>query len=223
MSDITSYIDKIDADRLRRARELSELKVRMTELNGLSKYGVNSKALIVLAYAHWEGFYNECVNHYIEALRTYNRKVCDVSWLLLIGVLKPDLQRLKNRNHSPAAEVEFIERLKSLLNNDFSCFDSMAIKSRSNLNFETLSHNFNILGFDIAPFQRWRIKIDKELVGWRHSVAHGDEPDLSSIDLHRHVQFTQKMLLLLSDTFQNDLYHKTLLDVGGDESLAEIA
>ncbi len=210
MSDASSLLDKIDADRLRRARELSELKVRMTEMNGISKYGVNSKALIVLAYAHWEGFYNECVNNYIQALTISGTKVSDISWLLLIGVLKPDLQRLKDRNHSPVAEIEFLNRLKTLINSDFSNFDKMAIRSRSNLNFETLDQNFKVLGFDISPFQRWRIKIDKELVGWRHSVAHGDEPDLTSIDLRRHIQFTQKMLLLIADTFQNDLFNKTI-------------
>lgn len=210
MTDVSSHIDKIDVERLRRARELSELKVRMTEMNGISKYGVNSKALIVLAYAHWEGFYNECVNNYIQALTTNGTKVSNVSWLLLVGVLKPDLQRLKDRNHSPVAEIEFVDRLKELINSDFSNFDKMAVRSRSNLNFETLEQNFKVLGFDIAPFQRWRIKIDKELVGWRHSVAHGDEPDLTSIDLDRHIQFTQKMLLLIADTFQGDLFNKTI-------------
>ncbi|KAF0809231.1 hypothetical protein A167_01992 [Alcanivorax sp. S71-1-4] len=180
----------------------------MAEINGVAKYGINSKALIVLSYAHWEGFYNECVNKYIEALRDSDSKVSDISWSLLIGVLKPDLQRLRDRNHSPSAEREFVDRLKLLINSNFSSFDDMAIRSRSNLNFETLSHNFNILGFEIVPFQRWRIKIDKELVGWRHGVAHGNEPDLSSIDLQQHIQFTQMMLLLMADVFQNDLFRK---------------
>lgn len=210
MTDLSSLFDKIDSDRLRRARELSELKVRMTEMNGISKYGINSKALIVLAYAHWEGFYNECVNNYIQALATYGAKISDISWLLLIGVLKSDLQRLKDRNHSPVAEIEFLDRLKGIINSDFSNFDEMAVRSRSNLNFETLGQNFKVLGFDIEPFQRWRIKIDKELVGWRHSVAHGDEPNLTSIDLHQHIQFTQKMLFLIADTFQNELLNKTI-------------
>lgn len=210
MTDISIFIEKIDLERLRRARELSELKVRMTELNGMAKYGVNSKALIVLAYAHWEGFYNECVSYYVEALRNFDLKVSNISWLLLIGVLKPDLQRLRDRNHSSTAEIEFIGRLKLLLDSDFNEFDDMAIRSKSNLNFETLKQNFNILGFDINVFQPWRIKIDKELVGWRHSVAHGNEPDLSSIDLHRHIQFTQNMLLIIADTFQRDLLHKIM-------------
>ncbi|WKT60038.1 MAE_28990/MAE_18760 family HEPN-like nuclease [Microbulbifer thermotolerans] len=210
MSEVSRIVQRIDTERLRRARELSELKVRMTEMEGASKYGVNSKALIVLSYAHWEGFYNECVTYYIEALKEADKKVRDTSWLLLIGVLRPDLQRLRDRNHSSSAEIEFVERLRSLLDSDFNNFDNMSIRSRSNLNFATLKNNFNILGFDISPFQRWRIKIDKELVGWRHSVAHGDEPDLSSVDLHRHVQFTQDMLLLLADTFQNDLFNKSI-------------
>lgn len=208
MSDIKKYTEKIDTSRLRRAKELSELKIRMTEMNGISKYGINSKALIVLSYAHWEGFYNECVNHYIDALRDHGNKVGEISWLLLIGILKPELQRLRDRNHSLTAEVEFIERLRVLINNDFSTFDNSVVMSRSNLDFEKLAQNFKILGLNLAPFQRWRIKINKELVGWRNSVAHGDEPDLSSVDFNKHVQLTQNLLLMIADTFQTDLEEK---------------
>jgi hypothetical protein len=58
------------------------------------------------------------------------------------------------------------------------------------------------MSFDLAPLQRYRIRLDKELVGWRHSVAHGDSPDLSAMDIADHVDFTSRILILVADSFQ---------------------
>ena len=101
MNDVIKNIEKIDALRLRRAKELSELKVRMTEAGKNSKYGVHSKAVIVLVYANWEGFYNECVHCFIDALKSGGKKVSDISWPLLVGALKPNLQRLRDKIIQP--------------------------------------------------------------------------------------------------------------------------
>ncbi|MDZ7662474.1 MAE_28990/MAE_18760 family HEPN-like nuclease [Thiohalophilus sp.] len=201
MNNVSFYIDEIDANRIRRAKELSELKVRMTETAYLSRYGVNSKATIVLSYAHWEGFYNECINIYVNLLKGIDKKISDISWPMLVGILRPELQRLRDRNHSPKAEYDFVNNLKNLIDENFDNFDSEVISSRSNLNYEKLRSNFDFLGFNVAPFNTLRLRIDKELVGWRHGVAHGDDPDLSAVDIDNHIEFTQNMLLLLSDVF----------------------
>jgi len=50
--------------------------------------------------------------------------------------------------------------------------------------------------------QRFRIRLDKEVVGWRHGVAHGDPPDLSALDIVDHVEFTANLLIVLADRFQ---------------------
>jgi HEPN superfamily RiboL-PSP-like protein len=50
--------------------------------------------------------------------------------------------------------------------------------------------------------QRFRLKLDKELVQWRHSVAHGDQPDLSTLDISDHIDFASHLLLVLADEFQ---------------------
>ncbi len=197
---------------------MSELKIRMTEAGKYSRYGVHSKALIVLSYAHWEGFYNECVQYFVAALKKSNKKVGDVSWALLVGLLKPGFQRLRDRNHSSEAESQFVNDLRSVIDRDFTEFDINVISSRSNLDFKKLRQNFEILGFDLGPFQRYRIRIDKELVGWRHSVAHGDEPDLLSVDLRHHIKLVQDLLLLLSDVFQQNILLRCSDELDSDGS-----
>lgn len=44
--------------------------------------------------------------------------------------------------------------------------------------------------------------MDKELVGWRHGVAHGNAPELTELDVDSHADFAADLLLLVSDTFQ---------------------
>ena len=74
--------------------------------------------------------------------------------------------------------------------------------ARSNLDFAKLRHNFKILDLEIEPIQRYRNKIDRELVGWRHRVAHGDSPQLSTIDGAEHMSLVGEVMALVADAFQ---------------------
>ncbi|MBA3727462.1 MAG: hypothetical protein H0W86_13775 [Armatimonadetes bacterium] len=84
----------------------------------------------------------------------------------------------------------------------FDTFDSTIIEARSNLNFECLSQNYSVMNFDLTSIQKFRNRLDKELVGWRHGVAHGDQPDLTSLDIADHVDFTAELLIVIADHFQ---------------------
>ncbi|WP_110598517.1 MAE_28990/MAE_18760 family HEPN-like nuclease [Salinicola lusitanus] len=210
MSNALSVLEKIDAARLRRVKELSEVKTKMAQASEYSIYGVHSKALIVLTYSHWEGFYNECARFYISFLKSSSVKVSEVSWGMLLGVLTPSLQSLRDRNYSIEAGGRFVDGLKSAIESGFDCFDESVVLSRSNLNFQKLRQNYDLLGFDLSPFQRFRIRIDKELVGWRHSIAHGDDPDLHTLDLENHIKLTQELLFLISNSFQENIYSLTI-------------
>jgi hypothetical protein len=46
--------------------------------------GVNSKARVVLTYANWEGFYNDCVRAYVRFLRDRLGKIRDTDRMSLI-------------------------------------------------------------------------------------------------------------------------------------------
>jgi len=202
MPDLDNYLDEIDAARVSRARELSEIKFKFAESTSSDFLYIYSRAAIVLAYASWEGFYNECVRTYIRFLSDLGKKVREIDWMLLLGAFHSDLESLKDRHHSDNARIDFIRKLQTLLECGFDKFDGRVIATRSNLDFDRLSQNYSLLSFDIAPMQRFRNRLDKELVTWRHSVAHGDPPDLSAVDIASHVDFTGDLLIVLADTFQ---------------------
>ena len=197
------FFDAIDGARVQRARELSEIKRTFLSMAGADPLGIGSKSVVVLSYAAWEGFYNECVRIYLDFLQSRGVKVADAGWLMLSGAMSAEFSSLRDRHHSDVAKRDFIAQLRDKLICGFDEFDRTVVMARSNLDFGKLASNFLLLQLRIDPFQRSRLRIDKELVGWRHGVAHGDAPDLTSIDVTSHISFASDLLLTVSDSFQD--------------------
>ena len=201
---IDNFFDDIDAARSLRVRELLEIKRHFGDPSPESDpMGVQSKALVVLSYAAWEGFYNECVDGYCEFLQFQEKQVSSVSWKMLVGALVSEFEALRSRNHSRVAKRDFVEKLQDRLICDFTTFDRTVVKARSNLDWEKLEHNFQILEFSLDPFQVLRNRLDREIVGWRHGVAHGDAPNLGSLDAADHISLVAEVMMLVSDAFQS--------------------
>jgi hypothetical protein len=202
MLSVDRYFDAIDAARIRRVRELSEIKRQFGADRDGDLTSVKSKAAVVLTYSNWEGFYNECVDIYVGFLTERGGKVRETDWMLLVGAFQADFESLRSRNHSVDARHQFVANLQTRMECSFDVFDRSTIQARSNLDYERITQNYCLLNFELSPLQKYRIRLDKELVGWRHSVAHGDSPDLSTIDIANHVDFTVQLLGIVADCFQ---------------------
>lgn len=203
MADIDRFFDEIDINRSRRVRELAEIKRQFSLMN--DKMGIASKSVVVLSYAHWEGFYNDCVRVYAHFLRERGGRVRDADWMMLTGVMGPELQTLMDRRHSHEARRSFVSSLRGIIDCEYRMFKEDVVLSRSNLNFQTISGNYQILSFDLGDLQPHRLRLDRELVSWRHQVAHGDQPDLSKMDIAQHVELAATLLLLVADHFQQGM------------------
>src|SRR5690606_27973244 len=97
-------------------------------------------------YANWEGFYNECVEIYLNFLSDCTVSITSTRWLLLTGALTAEFESLRSRNHSLESRREFVEKLQARLGCGFDQFDRSIIMSRSNLDFSKLRDNFHLLG-----------------------------------------------------------------------------
>lgn len=202
MPEMDDFLNEIDSARVRRAKELSEIKRSFGQLSASDIYGVASKAVVVLTYANWEGFYNECVRTYLRFLVQKGGKVRERDWMLLVSAFQADFESMRDRNHSLESRQTFVKNLQSRIDCGFDSVDGKVIEARSNLNFARLSENYNLLNFDLSKMQMVRNRLDKELVGWRHAVAHGDSPDLSAMDVDAHINFASSLLILVADQFQ---------------------
>ena len=202
MPTIEYYFNEIDSSRARRIRELSEIKRIFRGSVVDDPFDVRSKALVVLSYAVWEGFYNECVDIYCRFLENDGKIIADVSWNMLVGALTAELNSLRDRHHSMAARLEFVDKLKTRVVSGFDAFDESVVMARSNLDFKKLQYNFRILNFEIKSIEMYRNQIDKELVGWRHGVAHGDSPQLPTVEAAQHIALVGNVMALVADAFQ---------------------
>lgn len=202
MPKLDDFFDEIDLARTRRAKELSEVKRSFSRMAGGDVYGVASKAVVVLAYANWEGFYNECVRTYMRFLIEKGGKVRDSDWLLLVSAFHSDFESMRDRNHSLESRQKFVQNLKTKIDCMYDAIDTTTVEARSNLNFSRLSQNYALLNFDLTAIQSVRNRLDKELVGWRHAVAHGDAPDLTTMDVEAHIDFALSLLVMIADRFQ---------------------
>jgi hypothetical protein len=153
-------------------------------------------------YANWEGFYNDCVRTYVEFLRSRGRKIRETDWMLLVGACNSDFDSLRDRNHSVDARYNFVANLRERLECRFDAFDRSCVEAKANLDFRRVTQCYTILNFSTQTLEKFRIRIDAELVGWRHSVAHGDSPDLSALDIANHIDFASHLFLVLADQFQ---------------------
>lgn len=208
MPKLDDFFDEIDLARIRRAKELSEVKRSFGRMTSGDVYGVASKAVVVLAYANWEGFYNECVRAYMRFLIEKGGKVRDTDWLLLVSAFHNDFESMRDRNHSLESRQKFVENLKIKIDCGFDAIDMTIVEARSNLDFARLSQNYELLSFDLTSLQRVRNRLDKELVGWRHAVAHGDSPDLTTMDVEAHIDFVSSLLVMIADRFQYAMLSK---------------
>lgn len=208
MPELEQYFDRLDAERVSRVRELTAIRRSFGSSGDASLSTVHSKATVVLCYAVWEGFYNECVSEYFSFLKDKGGKVKRSDWMLLLGAISASLESLRNRNHSDLARFDFVRDLKMGIESGFDNVDPKCVRARSNLNFDRMKLNYNILKFDLKPLQKYRIRLDKELVGWRNAVAHGEEPDLSGLDVAEHVDFTSELLIVVADAFQEGMLER---------------
>ncbi len=167
-----------------------------------------SKSAIVLSYAHWEGFYNECAKTYLKFLDRLNKPLSTIDWSLLLGLLNSSFDSLRDKNHSIEAKHEFVENLKNTIKHGAKHYDTNVLLARSNLNFEKIKINFLIMSFKLDKLHKYRLKIDNEVVGWRHGIAHGNDPDLSLLDLEKHLDLIRDLLLVVADIFQDEIVNR---------------
>ncbi|NNU16886.1 hypothetical protein HK107_11210 [Parvularcula sp. ZS-1/3] len=198
--------DRIDQARLSRARSLSNTKQKFTSnLFGVDTSNIASQSVVVLCYAHWEGFYADCVKTYIDFLVARGQRVRETNWLFMVGVLDGAFQSLVDRNASWEAKLDFVESLETRLDTDFSGFNRTCVKPRSNLDADQIALNGRILGIQFEQVHHDRLRINRQLVKWRHEVAHGNEPDLSDVNIVDHCNLTISLLLHIADKFQEKI------------------
>jgi hypothetical protein len=192
-------------ERARRLKSLSDIRALYHGAYGTVK-DAGAQAIIVLCYAHWEGFFNFCVDQYVECVNSLGRAIIDINPALLACEIGPHIISLRDRNFRVELRPEFARKVCELMSCKLVSQSVSILKAASNLDFDRLRTCLNALDIPEDSFLPHRNFITYELTGWRHQVAHGGEPALGSADLIAHSHRTEDLLLIVKESFEDRIH-----------------
>ncbi|MHB2266693.1 MAE_28990/MAE_18760 family HEPN-like nuclease [Aliihoeflea sp. PC F10.4] len=189
-------------ERARRARSLSNSRsLYVNSAEALEQ--VAAQSLIVMCYAHWEGFFNFCVDLYVQAINRAGKEIVQLNPALLACEIEPHLMSLKDRNFRIDARPDFARKVFSINGCKEITKGTSILKAASNLDFNRLRSSLDALDIDDTRLLRHQNFIIHELVKWRHQVAHGDEPELEEANLVEHSRRTEELLTIVLEIFSD--------------------
>lgn len=156
-----------------RRKELSTLK---SWINKPSKDHtervLHSRCGITILYAHWEGYVKKSLRLYLEYIATKKLKISQLSDNIIVSIVKNRLK--KDACHTTSQAKSLVDLL--IINHSSRIkipYDS-AVDTKSNLSYEVFEEITSIIGIDTSKFELKKALINRNLLGKRNAVGHGD-------------------------------------------------
>lgn len=170
------------------------------------------KTLIVILYAHFEGFFKDCLEGYVKYLNSLNLKIGDFNDFLIAAALSREFSSFEDMNRKckelttvPPAE-DFLHKFhrRKELSRIFTSrylekilrINDNVINTKSNLKYWVFQENFYILGLDDSDFKNYQKNIDR-LVNLRNSVAHGSQKE--PIEFDKYLKLEENIIELMEE------------------------
>lgn len=170
-----------------RQEELAFLKNQLVNVDEKNKAKYR-KALVLMLYAHFEGFSKIALQLYLQYINDLNLSIADVNANLQAAALKKEFiafDNLDRKNeyfrkklpndtklHRFYRRVDLIEQIDNFKNGKLRIDDDI-IDTESNLWYVVLQKNMYVCGLPIDLFEQQKNDIDA-LVNRRNAIAHGD-------------------------------------------------
>lgn len=199
-------LDAIDKEYTWRFREIDLLKGLLQRKSGNSKYEEPlAKALVALAYSHWEGFVKYSSDYFFDYIRFKGFKKSELSEEFIASCI----QHLSDNKKCADATSDIIQCLKDA-NYRFSFDNTILTSAESNLKFEVLRKIASNLAVNMASMNSIQLSLDTIVLKRRNDVAHGDKvhvTDVYGIEVADHViSFMQQFKTLLQNHIASEGY-----------------
>lgn len=186
--DLEALWAEIEADQFWRMEEIRFFQNRVSELTNQEEKEQFRRVLVLLVYAHFEGFCKFAFLHYIKAVNREGIRCGDASYAIAAASLYDLFQSLRYpeakcpefRNTLPddkklhlfAREREFVQRANNF-EERFVIVPDDVVDTESNLEPIVLRKNLFKLGFRHDQFESIEGDIHT-LLNFRHKIAHGE-------------------------------------------------
>lgn len=163
--------DNLDEDFAWRIKELNLLKSQIPKTpNPLQT--VLIRAAIAMLYAHWEGFVKYAAENYLNyvSLRGLRHEQLESCFVALCLRKKINEMDDTHRFDLQTAAVDFM--LQQLNERAYIPYEGI-IDTKSNLSFFVFRDICTVIGIDYKKYQLRENLIDKQLLEFRNTIAHG--------------------------------------------------
>ncbi|MFD2592088.1 MAE_28990/MAE_18760 family HEPN-like nuclease [Aquimarina hainanensis] len=212
----------LDTDLAWRKKEISELLL----LAKTSNKEVLLKSLILLLYAHWEGYIKKSSKLYIKYVSEEKIKINDLSSNFTAIVLKSQISRCIEESDSLtlANELSFINGYLKKINKRFKIkidpdkdLDKDIIDTQSNLKPKVFKSIVDIVGLDYKTSIETREHyINSNLLANRNCIGHGSPFDhTNQLDFSLTLKDIEKLKDIIFSIIDN--YREELLDYVNNE------
>ncbi|WP_327088459.1 MAE_28990/MAE_18760 family HEPN-like nuclease [Nonomuraea sp. NBC_01738] len=154
------------------------------------------RSSVALLYAHWEGFVKTVGHYYLCYLSSLKLTYQQLRPEIAAFALRTQINNF-TQSERPHIHAGFVRTLREAANDRAKIpSDRDAIRTRSNLNYETLVDILCALGCDHERYADESDLIDGQLVARRNRVVHGEE---DYIHLSEWDELYREVLTLMED------------------------
>lgn len=168
-------IDQIEKESANRKKELTYVKMRVSQASGeAAKYEI--RAAILVLYAHWEGFIKNISERYLCFVSCLNKDFSSLAPNFYIIQARRYIKRIDIQSNKFCTYSDHLTKLDALKHENINKnFYKDAICTESNLNCDVLSEILENIGYagNTDPFLLYKGIIDESLLGTRNEIAHG--------------------------------------------------
>lgn len=201
---------QLDSDLTTRLRELSDLKRAIRDAEPTSRT-VLLKALVALAYAHWEGFVKYAATKYFEYISIRKLPYSTLSKQFYANSFLARMASFSTSKPSVRARIDFVDEVLSASAQRFSHINPDLINTGSNLKFDILKDICLVCDIDAKAFETHETFIDIILLKRRNSIAHGDDATVGIDEIDTLVDSTVELMRTFKNELENKIYTKSYL------------
>lgn len=197
----------LDADLIWRRKELSDMKAAI-KVADLPSKPVLLRAIIVMTYAHWEGYVRTCANRYFEHLTLRKKRFVELERQIYVNSILGRLDALHRGRVSLEERCKLINDILDGGNGRFSYLNPDLVDTRANLNTDVIKDICIICGVDSNHFEENRTFLDVLLLKRRNTIAHGQQEYIHVDEIDELVANILALMGFFRNLLENKVYTK---------------
>lgn len=198
-----------DTDLFWRRKELSDIKAAIKFVNDCdTTKRPLLRAIVMMGYAHWEGYVRTCANRYFEYLTLRRMPYSILERQIYVNGFLGRLDELHRAHVGLNDRCKLINEILDGLGERFSYVDPDLVNTKSNLSTDVMVDICVICGVDSSHFEASREFLDRLLLKRRNAIAHGQQEFIHVDEIDEFIANVLALMESFRDLLENKVYAK---------------